>query len=118
MEPVRYAESIEEEFARATVFVVPLWVGAGVRVKIIEGMAARVPIVATRLATEGLGLAAGEHYAPGDTPGALGSQVATLLLSPELRALFASRGRAVAEARWSLDAVADLQNSLCAGIGR
>ena len=34
-EPVRFAESIEGEFSRATVFVVPLWVGAGARVKIV-----------------------------------------------------------------------------------
>src|SRR6185436_6840353 len=35
--------SMAEEMAKATVFVVPLWVGAGVRVKIVEAMAARVP---------------------------------------------------------------------------
>jgi glycosyltransferase involved in cell wall biosynthesis len=112
-EPVGYVESIAEEFARATVFVVPLWAGAGVRVKIVEAMAARVPVVATRLAAEGLGLTAGEHYAAGDTPGVLGGQVATLLLAPAVRAALAQRGRALAEARWSLDAVATLQNSLC-----
>ncbi len=107
-----------DEFARATVFVVPLWVGAGVRVKIVEAMAARVPVVATRLAAEGLGITAGEHYAAGDTPAALGGQVATLLLTPALRAVLAERGRALAEARWSLEAVAGLQNSLCAAIAR
>ena len=117
-EPVGYVESIVEEFARATVLVVPLWVGAGARVKIVEAMAARIPVAATRLAAEGLGLVAGEHYAAGDTPGALGSQVATLLLTPALRMVFAQRGRTFAEAHWSLDAVADLQNSLCAGVAR
>jgi glycosyltransferase involved in cell wall biosynthesis len=113
-----YVESIEEEFARATVFVVPLWVGAGVRVKIIEAMAARVPVVATRLAAEGLGLAAGVHYAAGDDPGALGGQVAALLLAPAVREVLSERGRALAEARWSLEAIADLQNTLCAEVGR
>jgi glycosyltransferase involved in cell wall biosynthesis len=117
-EPVGYVESIAEEFARATVFVVPLWAGAGVRVKITEAMAARVPIVATRLAAEGLGLTAGEHYAAGDTAGGLGGQVATLLLAPDVRAALAQRGRALAEARWSLDPIAKLQNSLCAEVSR
>jgi glycosyltransferase involved in cell wall biosynthesis len=109
-------DSIAEEFAKATVLVVPLWAGAGARVKIVEAMAARVPIVATRLAAEGLELQAGEHYAPGDTPGELGGQVATLLLSPELRQVFQKRGRAIAEERWAQDKVADLQNSLCAEV--
>jgi glycosyltransferase involved in cell wall biosynthesis len=113
---VGYVNSIAEEFAGATVFVVPLWAGAGVRVKIIEAMAARLPVVATRLAAEGLDLHAGEHYAPGDTPGELGGQVATLLLSPELRDVFRKRGRALAEERWAEDKVADLQNALCARV--
>lgn len=116
VEVVGYVDSIAEEFARATVLVVPLWAGAGARVKIVEAMAARLPIVATRLAAEGLDLHAGEHYAPGDTPGELGSQVATLLLSPELREVFRKRGRALAEERWAQDEVADLQNVLCGRI--
>jgi glycosyltransferase involved in cell wall biosynthesis len=111
-------ESIAEEFAKATVLVVPLWAGAGARVKIVEAMAARLPVVATRLAAEGLDLRAGEHYAPGDTPGELGGQVATLLLSPELRQVFQRRGRAIAEDRWAQDRVADLQNALCAEVAR
>jgi glycosyltransferase involved in cell wall biosynthesis len=111
-------ESMAGELARATVFVVPLWVGAGVRVKIIEAMAARVPVAATRLAAEGLGVIAGEHYAPGETPGELGSQVATLLLSPAVREVFRQRGRALAEERWAQDAVAERQNSLCAAVAR
>lgn len=114
VEVVGYVNSIAEELARATVFVVPLWTGAGVRVRIVEALAARVPIAATRLAAEGLGLNAGEHYAAGDTAGELGGQVATLLLSPELREVFRTRGRALAEERWGLSAIADLQNRLCA----
>ncbi len=118
VELVGYVDSMAEEFARATVFVVPLWVGAGVRVKIVEAMAARVPVAATRLAAEGLGLDAGMHYAAGDTPGELGGQVATLLLSPAVRGVFVERGRALAEGRWAQDIVADLQNALCAGVAR
>jgi glycosyltransferase involved in cell wall biosynthesis len=116
VEVVGYVDSMAEEFARATVFVVPLWAGAGARVKIVEAMAARVPIVATRLAAGGLDLKAGEHYAPGDTPGELGSQIATLLLSPELRDVFRKRGRALAEERWALEKILDLQNALCAKV--
>jgi glycosyltransferase involved in cell wall biosynthesis len=116
VEVAGYVDSIAEEFAKATVLVVPLWAGAGARVKIVEAMAARLPIAATRLAAEGLGLTAGEHYAPGDTPGELGGQVATLLLSPELRRVFQERGRRLAEERWALETVADLQNSLCAEV--
>jgi len=118
VELLGYVDSMAEEWARATVFVVPLWVGAGVRVKIVEAMAARVPLVATRLAAEGLGLDAGVHYAAGETPGELGGQIATLLLSPAVRGVFQERGRAFAERHWGQDVVADLQNALCAEIAR
>jgi glycosyltransferase involved in cell wall biosynthesis len=117
VEVVGYVDSFAEELAKATVFVVPLWVGAGVRVKIVQALAARVPVAATRLAAEGLGLTPGEHYAAGDTPGELGGQVATLLLTPAVRDLYRERGRALAEERWGLDAVAERQNRLCADLG-
>lgn len=116
VEVAGYVDSFPEELANATVFVVPLWVGAGVRVKIVEALAARVPVAATRLAAEGLGLIPGEHYAAGDTPGELGGQVATLLLTPAVRDLYRERGRALAEERWGMDAMARMQNSLCDGI--
>jgi len=117
-DPVGYVETMSEELARASLFVVPVWVGAGVRVKITEAMAARVPVVATRLAAEGLDLKPGEHYVASDTAAGLGAQVATLLLAPTVRGALADRGRAFAEARWSLDATARLQNQLCGEIIR
>jgi glycosyltransferase involved in cell wall biosynthesis len=115
-DPVGYVETMSEEFAQASVFVVPVWVGAGVRVKITEAMAARVPVVATRLAAEGLGLSPGEHYAASDTAEELGEQVVALLLAPPFRAELAERGRALAEERWSLESAARIQNGLCATI--
>jgi glycosyltransferase involved in cell wall biosynthesis len=106
--------SMEDEFAAATVVVVPIWVGAGARVKIVEAMAARVPVAATPLAVEGLALEPELHYASGDTASALGDQVASLLRDREGRCRLASTGRALAEARWSLEATARLQSALIA----
>jgi glycosyltransferase involved in cell wall biosynthesis len=106
--------SMEDEFATATVVVVPLWVGAGARVKIVEAMAARVPVAATPLAAEGLALEPELHYACADEAAALGNQVAALLGNTAERLRLAAAGRALAEARWSLEAAARLQNSLIA----
>ncbi|HEU4335477.1 MAG TPA: glycosyltransferase, partial [Candidatus Eisenbacteria bacterium] len=39
--------SMADEYARATLLIVPLWVGAGARVKMVEALAARLPVVAT-----------------------------------------------------------------------
>src|SRR5439155_24178750 len=81
-EPVGYVESMAPEFARAAVLVVPLWIGAGARVKIVEAMAARLPVVTTTLGAEGLGLEPGRHAAFADTPEALGDAIADLLQEP------------------------------------
>ena len=114
--PVGYVGSIADEFARASVLVVPLWVGAGARVKIVEAMAARLPVAATRLAAAGLELRAGEDYAAADTAAGLGDEVAALLRAPERLASLAGHGRALAESRWSLNAIVHLQNELCGRI--
>lgn len=104
--------SMPEEFARATMLLVPLWIGAGARVKIVEALAARLPVVATPLAVEGLGLSPGLHYAAGETPADLGSEALALLGDGARRDRLAQSGRALAEARWSLPVVARLQGEL------
>jgi len=108
--------SMPEEFACATLLLVPLWTGAGARVKIVEAMAARLPVVATRFACEGLGLTPGTHYLEGETAAELADRALALLRDPDRGNAPAHAGRAVAEERWSLPAVARLQNELVAQV--
>jgi glycosyltransferase involved in cell wall biosynthesis len=110
--------SMPEEFARATMLLVPLWTGAGARVKIVEAFAARLPVVATPFACEGLGLVPGKHYGAGETEEALAIAALDLLQHPARRDAMARAGRALAEERWSLPAVARLQNDLIAQVAR
>jgi len=110
--------SMPDEFARATLLFVPLWAGAGARVKIVEAMAARLPIVATPLACEGLGLTPGTHYLEGETAAELANQALALLRDPARSNGPVHAGRAMAEERWSLPAVARLQNELVAQVAR
>jgi glycosyltransferase involved in cell wall biosynthesis len=90
--------SMPDEFARATLLLVPLWIGAGARVKIVEALGAGLPVVATPFACEGLGLSCGTHYPEGSR-----RRPATdvdLFRDPAARDRLARAGRAVAE-RWS-----------------
>ena len=113
-EPVGYVQAIEPEFAAASVLVVPLWVGAGMRVKIVEAMMAGVPVVATPLAAEGMRLEHGRHLLLADTPAALGDAVARLLDDPARARSLADAGQAEARARWSMATVAAETLRLCA----
>lgn len=105
-EPVGYVKAIEPEFAAASVLVVPLWVGAGMRVKIVEGMMAGVPVVATPLAAEGMRLEHGRHLLLAETPGTLADAVSELLDDPVRAQALAAAGQAEARARWSMATVA------------
>ena len=110
--------SMPDEFARAAMLLVPLWTGAGARVKIVEALAARLPVVATPFACEGLGLTPGAHYLEGKTAVALADQALALLRDPARGNAPVHAGRAMAEERWSLPAVARLQNELVAQVAR
>jgi len=81
---------------RATVFVAPLRLGGGIRVKVLEALAAGKAIVATPLAVAGLeGI--GGAVSVADTSEALAERVAELLASKQDRARLESRARAWAE---------------------
>jgi glycosyltransferase involved in cell wall biosynthesis len=110
--------SMPDEFARATLLLVPLWIGAGARVKIVEALGAGLPVVATPFACEGLGLSPGTHYLEGESAANLGDRTLELLRDPSARDRLARAGRAVAEERWSLSAVARLQNDWVAQVAR
>jgi glycosyltransferase involved in cell wall biosynthesis len=59
-----YVASLEPSYASASVFVAPLFTGAGVKFKTIEAMLRGVPVVATPVGAEGI---AGAHLLAGRT---------------------------------------------------
>ena len=59
---------VAEHLAKAQIVIVPLEVGGGTRLKILEAMAAGVPVVATSLAAEGLEISDGVFMWSSQTP--------------------------------------------------
>ena len=108
--------SMADEFARATLLLVPLWVGAGARVKMVEALAAGLPVVSTSLAAAGLGLEAGKHFVAADSSVAMAEAAAALLGDPARLGAISVAGRGEAERRWSLEAVASRQADLLASV--
>jgi len=85
-------------FDRAHAVVVPILTGAGVRVKIVEAMAAGRAIVSTSLGWEGLPhVVPGEHLLVADDPPAFAGAAIRLLSEPSLRHSLAARARSLAE---------------------
>jgi glycosyltransferase involved in cell wall biosynthesis len=88
--------AVEPWLERAAVFVVPLRLGGGVRVKTLEALAAGKAIVSTSLGIAGLGLR-GDEVMVADTAADFAGQVNALLEAPERRRALAQRARTWAE---------------------
>jgi glycosyltransferase involved in cell wall biosynthesis len=59
---------IEPELARADIAVVPLRIGSGTRLKILESFAHRIPVVSTTVGADGLDVEDGVHLLLADRP--------------------------------------------------
>ena len=88
---------IKPYFAEATVFVVPLRIGSGTRLKILEALAMGKAIVSTSVGAEGLDLKDGEEIFIADEPTAFAEAVTRLLKDPSLRRRIGESGRARVE---------------------
>jgi glycosyltransferase involved in cell wall biosynthesis len=116
VELVGYVERMEPEFARASLLLVPLWSGAGLRVKIVEAMMSGTPVVATPLGAEGLEARPGREIVLADAPADLARAAAALLADPARAAAIGAAGREFARQRFALDAVARRTGELCLSV--
>ena len=104
VEVVGEVPEVQSYFARAAVYVIPMRMGSGARIKLLEAWAAGVPVVATTAGAAGLAGRAEEHLLVADDPATLATQIGRLLVDPALGQRLAAAGRALAAARydWSV----------------
>ena len=74
-----HVPNIQPYFGGADVYVVPLRIGGGTRLKVLEAMAAGLPIVTTSLGAEGIDLTPNVHAWVADRPADFAAAVVTLL---------------------------------------
>lgn len=90
-------DDIAPYFRTARVLVVPLRIGSGIRVKIVQAFGARLPVVSTAKGCEGLDVEGGRHLMIADEPWPFAKAVAGLLDDAERRAALAREARTLAE---------------------
>jgi sugar transferase (PEP-CTERM/EpsH1 system associated) len=83
--------------AQSSVFAVPLRMGGGTRLKILEAMAMGKPVVSTSIGCEGLDLDSGEHLVVADEPQAFADACLMLMDNEALRNRLASQARRLVE---------------------
>lgn len=86
---------------RAAVGIDPIRIAAGMQNKVIEGMAAGLPMVITSAANEGIGARHGENVWIADAPEEFASAVLTLLRDSARAHALARRAQAFAQSHWT-----------------
>ena len=105
------------QLAAATVSVVPLRIGSGTRLKIIEAAAMEKATVSTSLGAEGLEFSAPDEIILADTAETFARATAELLNAPERRAQMGSQARTRAVESYSIAALQKALRSALSVIG-
>lgn len=92
--------------ASSSVMAVPLRVGGGSRLKILEALAAGLPVVSTSIGAEGLSLEAGRQLTLADTPESLAAALLQCLADPAAALEQAARGRKTVAERYDWEMLA------------
>ena len=88
-----YVESLDDLFAELSAAVVPLWLGAGVKLKTLTFMAAGVPVVGTPVALEGIEAVHGRHCLVAEEPAGLAAAARELVEDPAAARRLGAEGR-------------------------
>ncbi len=98
-------DDMREYYARAAVVVVPLRVGGGTRLKILEGMAMQKAIVSTTLGAEGIDYTDNKNIILRDSPEDFANAVVEIMNNPEMREGLERQGRILIEEKYDWKAV-------------
>ena len=93
-------DDVRPYYREAIAAIVPLKVGGGSRLKILEAMAAGVPVVSTTLGAEGLDVQNGENILLANTNQELAEAIIRLVESDAQREQLRSGGRVLVSARY------------------
>lgn len=105
-------------YRASAVFVAPIRYGGGMKTKIVEAMAAGVPVVASSFAMEGIAARDGEEASVSDDPERFADRVVDLLQDAGARARLAAAARALVEREYSWNALAGMLDRIADGCAR
>jgi sugar transferase (PEP-CTERM/EpsH1 system associated) len=104
---------IRPYLANCTATIVPLRLGGGTRLKIMESIAAGRPVVSTSIGAQGLGMRHGEHLLVANEPVEFARQSAQLLMDGDLRRRLVAQARPFVVAHFSWEALGEKFETVC-----
>lgn len=100
------ADDVRPLISEAAAYVVPLRIGGGTRLKILDALAMGKPIVSTTVGCEGLEVVPGQHLLTADDADSFARQVIRLLRDPALQQRLAAAGRQLVERKYDWSVIA------------
>jgi glycosyltransferase involved in cell wall biosynthesis len=102
-----YVPDVRPNLAEATCSVVPIRIGGGTRLKILDSWAMGVPVVSTTVGCEGLHALDGENILIRDDPQEFARAVIEVLSNEQLSQRLSEGGRATAQRLYAWDAIGE-----------
>jgi len=99
--------------SQSNVVAVPLRIGHGTRLKVLEAMAAGRPIVSTSIGTEGLNAESGKHLLVADDPTRFAASVNEILTNPSLTESIVTDARQFVENIYSWPIIGEKLSEYC-----
>jgi sugar transferase (PEP-CTERM/EpsH1 system associated) len=93
-------DDVRPYMENAQAYIVPLRVGGGSRLKILEALAMKKAVVSTTVGAEGLALTHDEDVLLADTPAAFAQKISRIFLVSGLRERLGDAGRRLVESRY------------------
>ncbi|MBE7414104.1 MAG: glycosyltransferase [Deltaproteobacteria bacterium] len=100
-----YVDDVRPFISRAAVYVIPLRIGGGTRLKLLDAMAMGKAIVSTSIGCEGIEAADGKELLVADSPADFAARVLDLLKDEPKRRALGSAARRAAEAKYSWESI-------------
>jgi len=100
-----WVEDIKPYIARSSVYVAPLWLGTGMRVKILEAWGMAKPVVTTSVGSQGIDCTPGEDVLIADDSRDFAAQTVRLLRDRALREELGQNGRKRVEAKYDWEII-------------
>jgi polysaccharide biosynthesis protein PslH len=108
-----FVDDVRPFVQNAHVYVIPLRIGGGTRIKVYEAMAMGCPVVSTRIGVEGLPVEHEHHFLEADSADAMAAAVLSLLDDRERRMGLSQQARRFVEENMSARRAAQAFEQIC-----
>lgn len=109
---LEHVDDIRDEYAIADILLAPIRIGGGTKFKVLEAMAAGVPVVTTNEGASGLDVTDGEHLAISESENEFVRRSEEFITGKQYRSAVVKKARTLVEKKYSWETIADTLDSV------